>query len=124
MIDKDKQATRAKLFESFKKLKDRVTIVWGRTLYDKYDETRYKISVRFQFMLREFGFGEFIVVRHKDGSTYIDGEGQSREFLLGLFKLLLDTAILDSDTDYESHIAYNKAMGRICNGHCKICHST
>jgi hypothetical protein len=78
--------------------------------YARTDEDGKMVAV-FEFSKTGFGFGEIAIVITPDGRAFIDGETMRKKTLLGLFEMMIDGAILDSDTDPERHLEYNRAMG-------------
>lgn len=74
-----------------------------------------------EFSQQGFGFGEIAIRQTNTGGAYIDGERMSRDRIKAYLAALVDSAILDSDTDPGKHRAYNEAMGRSCNSACQAC---
>lgn len=85
------------------------------------DELADRTVIVVSYSEPSYGFGDFAFVQTEEG-LFLDTETSGPDRVKKYLEYLVDNAILDTDQDPESHLLYNKVMGRICGEHCKICH--
>jgi hypothetical protein len=118
-----------KLFDG---LEDRIVLVAAHSRYSEESMAKYsqgdvdvypeKSVAVFAFSEKGYGFGEITMACDSEGQMYIDTEASSPETVKRILARIVDSAILDRETDPERHKKFNTFMGRICSEACPICH--
>lgn len=88
---------------------------------DDFNAVAEKVTLVISFSEKGVGFGEFSLVQTKEG-VFVDTEYMGLDRMKRAFAALLENAITEYDETPAKHLLYNRARGRRCGGHCRVCY--
>jgi len=90
--------------ELFGDVESQVSLSFART-----DENGDK-TIGLNFLLKNYGFGDFTIRQKKDGAVFVHSERSNPEAVIYAFAVLIKKAIFDWEQDPEKHLLFNKNM--------------